>query len=377
MKEVNVFTNGDSRRLSTWSNVPYFFTETLLSKGVKVNRVDLSPSLPLQDLFYRDFHQPVSQDSTFDYFRSNTHFEDVRHRIKVAVDRFPHSEANIFLTFSFSSVGLSDKPSVQFCDWTYDHFFKYKLGRKPDALEEECIKREDSQIEGSDLVISLFPSVTEHMKKRYKNENICYLGNVINSVYDVSEDQALENKEQSIHILFVGSRKYYQGAHALLHGFHLAKQRLPNLRLHIIGMNATDFKGLPKDTYCYGYLDKGNASQREIYYKLLRHAKLFVNTTPRWGAFSASIEAMYHYIPVIVSPYSDFVKTFGTRIDFGDYCKENTPESIEESILKLFTDNEYRSLCINAHNAVKEYTWSNYMDKVIQKVEPLLGPVGG
>ena len=373
MKEVNVFTNGDSRRLSTWSNVPYFFTETLLSKGLKVNRVDLSPSRPLQELFNRNFRQSINKNSTFEYFRSPTHFADVRRRIKVAVDQFPRSEANIFLTFSFSSAGLSDKPSIQFCDWTYDHFLKYRVGRIPDALEEECIKREDSQIEGSDLVISLFPSVMEYMKERYKNENICYLGNVINSVYDVSEDQALEHKEKSNNILFVGSRKYYQGAYALLHAFHRAKQQLPNMKLHIIGMNATDFQSLPKDTHCYGYLDKGSVAGRELYYKLLRDAKLFVNTTPKWGAFSASIEAMYHYIPVIVSPYSDFVKTFGTSINFGDYCKENTPGSIKESILRLFNDSEYNSLCINAHNAVKEYTWSNYIDKLIQKVEIDLG----
>ena len=373
MKEVNVFTNGDSSRLSTWSNVPYFFTQSLLSNGIKVNRIDLSPSRQLQELFYRDFSQSIDKYSTFDYFRSQTHFDDVRRRIKAAVDQFPHSEANIFLTFSFSSAGLSGKPSIQFCDWTYDHYLKYMVGRKPDALEQGCIKREDSQIEGSDLVVSLFPSVTDYMKKRYKNENICYLGNVINSVCDVPGDQDLERKEKSNNILFVGSRKYHQGVLALLHAFHSVKQQLPELKLHIVGMSATDFGGLPKGTYCYGYLDKGNKADRELYYRLLREAKLFVNTTPKWGAFSATIEAMYHYVPVIVSPYSDFVKTFGKSINFGDYCKENTPGNIEESILRLFNDSDYNSMCSNAHNAVREYTWSNYIDKFIQKVETCFG----
>jgi hypothetical protein len=46
IKEITVFTIGDSKKMSTWSNVPFFFTETLISKGVKVNRVDIGQSFP-------------------------------------------------------------------------------------------------------------------------------------------------------------------------------------------------------------------------------------------------------------------------------------------------------------------------------------------
>jgi hypothetical protein len=99
---------------------------------------------------------------------SFTHFTNVRYRIKKAINQYPNSDANIFLTFSFSSAGLTMKPSIQFCDWTYDHYFKFLLDRKPGFLEKQCIKREDSQIEGSDLVFPLFPSVAEYMKTLQK-----------------------------------------------------------------------------------------------------------------------------------------------------------------------------------------------------------------
>jgi hypothetical protein len=44
LKEINVFTYCNASKLSTWSNVPYFFTETLEEKGIKVNRINIQPN---------------------------------------------------------------------------------------------------------------------------------------------------------------------------------------------------------------------------------------------------------------------------------------------------------------------------------------------
>ena len=78
---------------------------------------------------------------------------------------------------------------------------------------------------------------------------------------------------------------------------------------------------------------------------------------------------MYFYIPIIVTPYDEFVKTFGKSIDFGAYCEENSPVLIEKNIRGILTDSSYGKLCINSHNAVKDYTWSAYIDKVIKQIE--------
>jgi hypothetical protein len=190
MKEVTVFTNGDSKKISTWSNVPYFFTETLISKGIKVNRIDISPHCFLKKVYniiLRGLLKVINRNSTYEYSRSFIHYFDVRRRIKKALTQCKNSDANIFLTFSFSSAGLTNKPIVLFCDWTYDHYFKYFLNRKPDLLELSSIKREDKQIESSDLIFVLFPCVAEYMKSYYKNKNIFYLGNVINSLLPASK----------------------------------------------------------------------------------------------------------------------------------------------------------------------------------------------
>ncbi|GBU07133.1 hypothetical protein AwDysgo_04640 [Bacteroidales bacterium] len=49
IKEITLFTNGDSNDLSVFSNVPYFFAQTLISKGIKVNRVDIGISKKMEN----------------------------------------------------------------------------------------------------------------------------------------------------------------------------------------------------------------------------------------------------------------------------------------------------------------------------------------
>jgi glycosyltransferase involved in cell wall biosynthesis len=374
VREVTVFTNGDSSNINTWSNVPFFFTETLITKGIKVNRVDMSPSLILEEFFNKTIYRLIKKiikHTTYDYFRSYIHFINVRSRIKKAIKQYPNSDANIFLTFSFSSAGMTNKPSVLFGDWTYQHYCSYFLDRKPDFLERKSIKRENSQIEKSDLIFPLFPKVAKYMKEEYTNKRIYYLGNVINSLSEAPENEIVGFKEKSDSLLFVGSEKYMEGANTLIKAFRNLKQSYPNLSLHIIGMTKANFKDLPEDVNCYGYLEKGKDTHRELYYKLFREAKMFINTTPKWGAFSATIEAMCFYNPIIVSPYDEFVETFGRDINFGFYCEENSEKVLQKKIIDILNSTSYNSLCCNSHSSVKEFTWNNYIDKLIKKIQTI------
>jgi glycosyltransferase involved in cell wall biosynthesis len=374
VKEVIVFTNGDSSEIATWSNVPFFFTQTLESKGIKVNRVNIAPSPVLRTIFNKACHPIVKllyKNTSYDYFRSLIHFKDVRARIKKAVERYSRADAHIFLTFSFSSAGLTSKPVIQFCDWTYDHYFNYFLKRQPDPLEIRSVRREDGQLNGADLIIPLFPGVTEYMKKRYTGEKVFYLGNVINSLFEVSDQEIETLKGSSNDLLFIGSQKYMEGARSLIAAFSNLKKEIPDLRLNIIGMKTTDFDSLPDGVFCHGYLDKGKEDQRNLYYSILKRSKVFINTTPKWGAFSATIEAMYFSIPVIVTPYDEFLETFGREINFGAFCENNIPSGIEEKIRFILGHPAYKTLSRNAHLAVKSFTWDAYIDKLLSKIETL------
>jgi glycosyltransferase involved in cell wall biosynthesis len=80
---------------------------------------------------------------------------------------------------------------------------------------------------------------------------------------------------------------------------------------------------------------------------------------------------MYFYTPVIVTPYSEFIKTFGQDIDFGYYCEENDTILIKDKILAIMQNSSYKELCINANSAVQHFTWDAYVDKMIEKIEAL------
>ena len=368
IKELNVYSHGDSAEISTWSNVPYFFTETLMKKGIKVNRININPSpLPekiFNNLVWRVLNKLTRKHHFYDYVRTRSNYLAIKRRIKKAIEKFPEADAHIFLTFSHTAAGLSSKPSIMFGDWTIDYYFKNMLKRKPDLLEKTSLVRQDKDIEKSDLIICLFPSATEYMKDRYQNRKIFYLGNVVNSVLRVSAEEVISLKKKSNSILFIGSRVYKEGADSLLQAYQALVTINPLLTIDIIGMTARDFEMLPEGVRCHGYLDKGKEDQRGLYYSLMQNAKMLVNTTPKWGAFSSAAEAMYFYTPVIISPYKEFVQTFGNAIEFGLYS-ENTPPKIVESIIQVFDHPSYEMLCLKAHEAVKDYTWDAYIDKLL------------
>ncbi len=375
LREITVFTVGDSAKPNTWSNVPYFFTETLLEKQIKVNRVDIQPNPEFERIWNKTFGRVarrVCKGTSYTYERSAVNHWDICRRIKRALRMYPDSDANLFLTFSFSSARYTSKPTILFCDWTYDYFFRYFAHRGPDIIEKWCIEREDSGIRSASLILPLFPVVGEYMKERYQHPNIRYQGNVVNSIFRVSQEEVVALKRESMDLLFVGGAKYFDGAVQLLAAFENLKKDFPQLRLNIVGIDAQRFDHHPPDVFFHGYLDKGEGEGRRLYYDLFKKARIFVNTTPKWGAFSASIEAMYFYTPVIVTPYREFTETFGEAIPFGIYCDGNQASQIEGSIRQMLTAGDYIDKCFSAHDAVKEHTWSNYVDKTVLEIEKLL-----
>ena len=137
LREVNVFTDGDSSLISTWSNVPFFLTETLIAKGIKVNRIDISSSPKLEVLFYKIFYRILSninKQTSYTYLRSLIHFRDTKKKIAAAIEKYPNADADIFVTFTFSSAGLTNKPIIQFGDWTYSYNLAHFSGREPELF---------------------------------------------------------------------------------------------------------------------------------------------------------------------------------------------------------------------------------------------------
>lgn len=177
----------------------------------------------------------------------------------------------------------------------------------------------------------------------------------------------LETKEKSKKLLFIGRKTtYLEAAKKLIEAYKLLKREedYKDLSLDIVGCAESDFGSLPEGVTCYGFLNKSEERDRKIYYDLLLGAKVLVNANPKWGAFSSTVEAMYYYTPVIVSPYQDFVKNFGEEIDFGVYNQEFTADSIAKDIISVLNSDNYTEMCNFAHENVKTYTWENYVKQL-------------
>jgi glycosyltransferase involved in cell wall biosynthesis len=374
LKEITVFSIGDSKELKTWSNVPYFFTKTLEAKNVKVNRVNIEENRFLNAVYKYTvyaFLKIFYPNSNHTYFRSGLNYFATNLKIKKALKEFPKAEALIFLTYSFSAGKISDKKIILFSDWSYLYLIKTFLKRESYWFEKTALQREKEHIDKADLVLSLFPKSFEFNLQHYQNKNCLYLGNVINSEYPLNKEHLLELKLTSSKFLFIGNKKYIKGAVDLINAFkELDRNKNTNAELHIIGLNENDTNIKLPGLYYHGYLDKGDVNENKTYYQLISTAKVIINTNPGWGAFSAMTECMYYYTPVITTPYEEFVETYGKEIDFGYYLKSDSTGGLTDLLGKMLHNDESVQLALmkSAHEKVKEFTWERYADKLLRLI---------
>lgn len=370
MKEVIFYSYGDSNNASTWSNVPYLFTKELENCGIVVRRINIAPNRYVA----KTFDLTISKLLHFCYPKLEYHWmrtplfrKLTEYKIKQSVKTYPNADYCIFACFDFCNK-YNGIPSMLFGDWTYSILIQDRQGRDLYSIEKEYIEQQNDAIRRAKVVVSLFPQCAENMKQVYPQVNIHYLGsNVINNlcIQPFNLDEIVKRKIKSKSVLFIGQKKYLTGANLLIQAMSKMHEDGLDYTLDIIGMKRFDFGVLPDFVKCHGYLRKDNKKENELYYRLMYNAKVFVNSTPVWAGFSSMIEAMYFATPIIVSPYEEFLATFGKDISFGYYNKDFTASSLLYCIKRVINGLDYESMCHNAHQVTKDYTWKAYIDKLM------------
>lgn len=377
IKEIIFFSCGDSNDPTMWSNVPCRYSRTLEKKGYIIHRVNFGPS----QKFITKYNNLVSRVSrlfrigfVLPYSKSELRYYYGWPIIKRALKKYKNADLCIFMGSGMANFGDS-RPCVIFCEDAYKKRIEESYHREPNFFEKIFIKREIAAWNKADLITILFPQDIETMKSLSPSINVKYRnGNVINSFYEGELDEAeiLASKTKSNIILYVGGAHYHKGAEMTIEAFRLLKAKDDSLELHIIGMTAEMFKDLPSDVVCHGYLNKDDPQQNSEYYSLLLNAKVYINPTPRWGAYSSCIESMYFYNPIIVHPYKHFVVEFGNEIDFGCYNEDFTPQGVATSISNVIYSDKYLHMAKHAHDHVKEYTWDKYIDWTMEELNKVL-----
>ena len=382
-REINIFTYGDSTKPSTWSNVPYCLSTTLENFGYKINRIDISQNNHTLLNIYRRIWTIIvrrymnlrykGKQYAYTFDRSPLFCRLVERDIKKASSRYPNASCNPFLSFSCRN-RYSQSPSILLSDWTFEHLIREQYKRMPNSYEQRYIELQNEAIKGSNHIVSLFEKSAQYITQTTGKKEVSYLGsNVVNIINNnTPTEDIIEKKLSSHNILFIGGYRYREAARQLVMAYTILKDEYPDIKINIVGQSASDL-GIELPTsgaiQCHGYLDKADDQQRELYYQLLKESSLLVNHNPVWGGYSSTIEAMFFYTPIVVAPYDEFVNEFGKDASFAEYCHDFSVECLAESIRHIFDSQSRRQRSIDAHNAVKNYTWTAYVEKLIKLIE--------
>lgn len=347
--------------------MPYLFCEALKPQGANLEQVTIKENALLRLLVLvlkKVLRMLTGFETSWDYSRSGLHFFLARRQMDRACRKYAH-DGVLVLSFSYSPSQAAKKPVFLFGDWPYAYAIEHLKGRMPDRFESQALRRERAVIEAADEVFVLFPVAQTYVASHFAGNHSHYLGNVINAV-EVPKEEDIATKTGSHSLVFIGKPHYREGASFLLQAFERLKPRYPDLSLDIIGMEESFLGKLPKGVRCHGYLDKGNEEQRSIYYRILRKARIFVNTNPKWASFSATLEAMYFYTPVITSKYPEMEKTFGDQLDFGAYCLEGSGQELDQRIEDLLQAPAFPEKARRAHEATRDFSWEHYVRRMLE-----------
>lgn len=367
-KEVLFFCYGDARAASTWSNVPYCFVKALEKRGIAVECVDIKPDAWIDSFWnstVKRFINLLRRNNDY-YFERSWLAECISyHKIRRAVRGNMNAELCIFTSFSYWNK-FDSRPSLLLCDWTYEMLITERFHRQPCFIEKRYVLQQKKAICNASLVVSLFKNSAETMKLRFPSANICWPGiNVINNLYDgVIDDCLIGLKKINDIVLFVGKPAYLSGAKMLAEAMLKIWESHPSMELHCIGITQEQLGADDERIVCHGYLRKDVPEEREMYYGLLCRSRVFCNPTPEWAGFSSTVEAMYFYTPVVVSNYDNFVEEFGHNIEFGRYNVSFDGGSLSKNLLAVIDNPDFTTMCLCAHETVRNYTWDEYVQRV-------------
>ena len=366
-----MFCYGDSNNASTWSNVPFLMGRELEHHDITIPRVDISINNILTRVINRCIRVWLAatghgNNADYGFIRSWLYRLLVEQKIAKAVKSHPKTDYCIFLCFDFYNK-FSNTPSLVFSDWTYQMLIEERRSRPTDRFDRKFIAQQEEVLNKADVVLPLFSTTFAKLHIKYPNANVFHPGfNVINcmNVGAMNRDKITETKSRSNSIIFIGGPQYINGLKSLIESMSLLKRPMT---LNVIGMKREMVPAAPDFVTFHGYLRKDIQDENHLYYKLLTEAKMIVNTTPLWGAYSSIVEGMYFYTPVIVSPFAQFTSEFGTNIDFGHYCHSGSHAELAEKIDQIASmcTIDYVRLCDNAHDRVKAYTWQRFVDSML------------
>lgn len=379
-KKILFVCYGDSTSPKAWSNVPFLFSENLKKQGFEILRLNLSPNERYEALWNKYPRRILSRffrNQQYEFIKTPISRNIAYRKIKKAVTSNPDLYFVILLTFDFYNK-FNKTPSLLLHDWSYDMIILDRLKRKPYFFEKWFINYQHEAFNKSELVVSLFQDAQKLISERH-DKQVHHLGsNVVNDINfnKLATKEILELKKKSQELLLIGSMKYLEGARKLVQAVRILQKDFPELAINFINIpkHRLLLEETDKNIRCYDYLDKGDPEQNKQYYDLLSKAKIVVNPSEIWAAYSSTIECMFYYTPIIIKPYDAFILDYGEKNDFGVYLQNTEVSTIVDSIrnILMMDEDAYTKLCLRANELVKDQTWGNYTKKMVDLMDDVV-----
>jgi len=366
---VFFLTTASSKEYKSWSNIPYLLQKNLEKRGYIVeNHVlrELNPFKTIFNLPIRIIKKFFKLETQYFYVRTPLHF--FMTYLYSFYIKLVSAKDDVIIVQGFS-YPLNNKKNRQIIigDWPSEYLFEKFLKRIPTRLERKSIDRENKVIECADAVITLFPNVHEYMLQKYKNRKIYCFNNVVNIDDDVVLPRDIrQRKLDSNRLLFIGQTFYLEGALELVNAALNLRKLGFECEVDIVGIERKMIHVEYEWLKVYGYLDKGNAIHKKLYYEILSNARLFVNTTNGWSGFQAILEAMYFHNPIVVKTNETLISYFPSLDSFA-HMYDESKTSLEAILVESFSnDYEYQKLSDAAKKAVESSTWNNFTNELIK-----------
>jgi glycosyltransferase involved in cell wall biosynthesis len=285
---------------------------------------------------------------------------------------YPSSQCNLFLTFSFSSRGLSSLPAVHYCDQSYAEWLEAYGRTNLTRGEKSRLAEEAAALEGAALIVCTCTHCAEFLKRHYGLSNV--FGSPVFGMnltgYTGDPHPPFLHKLDSTDILFIGSAIRKRGLDVLLEAFRAFNQSTSQTyTLHIVGFGDGAVPGGWPNTRWHGRLDKDVRDQAHRYWELLERACMFVIPS-RTGPLPGVIpEAQYLGTPIITTRVwgaDQLVEDGKTAL----VLEEATADAVQEAMSRLASDPDLRMQLARAgHKQALKWTWARAARTLVEQME--------
>ena len=363
------------------SGVTLFFSNALRDLGNEVKVINVAEDISYRMKNFKFFNlRPVNLLNTFmSALKFGGEWKECFHRTDFAFslmsdkayDALSDSDADIVLQAGamFNPFRKKDKTPGRLFVLYLDHtcalskkhpdfggIIKYpELSDYVESMEKDVYKK-------ADMIFTMSENVRSSLIMDYgvDGEKVFVIGAGpnIDAIPDFSHDRHYDGET----ILFVGKDFYRKGGVFLLDAFKKVKDKLKNVKLHIVGYSL--------DRGIDGVASYGQIGWDKIvdFYK---KASLFVMPTLKEPFGLAFLEAMAYQLPCI-GTYIEAVPEIIENNVNGLLVEPANPDALGDAIISILSDKELmRKMGANGYSKVKDYynwpaTASRFMDIVKQ-----------